>query len=1003
MKTLKVNVLPLTFLNIRSLNRKIDHFGYQGIQKITQGKSYTVNFSNPPKEKDIKKILEILSDPIDEIAISSNKNDRYQEDYDFLLEVKLKAGVTDNRARVTQEIIEYDIDQKVKVSTSDLYIIKGDLSKEMLSKIGTKVLSNPSLNNINIYLKENERDIFNQENLIIPEVNLPKRDFKYIDINIPADELKEFSDKSIWALSIDELDQIKNHYNNEEVKSRRLKLGLKEKPTDVEMEIIAQTWSEHCKHKIFSSNITYSEKNHNFKKIEPKKIDGLFKNYIKNATYEVIKKFDIDWCISLFHDNAGIVRYDKNVDYCIKVETHNSPSAIDPYGGALTGILGVNRDILGCGVGAKPIANTNVLCFSPMSITDENLKKVPKKILHPKAILEGVHKGIEDGGNKSGIPTVNGAFNFHPGYVGKPLVYCGTIGALPQKIKGHNTFEKHQAPKDYIVVVGGDVGHDGIHGATFSSVELNENSPATAVQIGDPFMQKKVTDFLIVARDQMLYSGITDNGAGGLSSSIGEMAVLSDGATINLDKVPTKYPNLSPYEIIISESQERMSFSVPKDKLDAFLNLAKSFSVKASIIGNFTDTGMFEIKSNDKIVGLLPLNFLHESLIPMELNAVWEGPKKEILPFELEKNLSDSLKEKIIQTISSDNIRSKENLIRQYDHEVKAQTVLKPFLVNKASGPSDAGIIYPKNEGCEKNRGIVISSGIYPSWSHIDTYYMAQMATDEAIRNIVASGGDPNKTAITDNFCWPDPIKSLNCPDGEHKLAQLVRACEGLKDIILEYGTPLVSGKDSMKNDMIGENFYKEKVKVSVPPTLLITGMSDIKNIENKLTTNFKNHGDIIYLLGKSSYDEIHASEYTRISNIDTLSLPKFHLKENKNLYERIYSSSSKNILNSCHDISEGGTITSIFESALTNYLGVQICVEKCLKDGEKLEAFLFNETPGTFIVSVSPEKKNEFEKFFEGIDKREVGKVTTSECIEISNNEVLSLKELEEAWKRKI
>jgi phosphoribosylformylglycinamidine synthase subunit PurSL len=372
-----------------------------------------------------------------------------------------------------------------------------------------------------------------------PSAGLPQV-LTYAIQNLSESELAELSKKQHWALSAEEMRVIQDHFRQ-----------LGRAPTDVEMEILAQTWSEHCKHKIFRAHIDYQDLQD---PTQNQKIKGLFKTFIQTPTENLKKKKD--WLVSVFSDNAGIVRFHDDVDVCIKVETHNSPSALDPYGGALTGILGVNRDILGTGLGAKPIANSNVLCFG----NPHQLEAVPKGLFHPREVMKGVHHGIQDGGNKSGIPTVNGAMIFDESFSGKPLVYCGTVGVMPRLVTGRPSHIKGQKPKDRIVVVGGSVGLDGIHGATSSSLGLDASTPVGMVQIGDPLTQKRVLDFILKARDLGLYSSITDNGAGGISSSIGEMAAETGGAKIDLARVPLKYPNLQPWQIMVSESQERMTY-----------------------------------------------------------------------------------------------------------------------------------------------------------------------------------------------------------------------------------------------------------------------------------------------------------------------------------------------------------------------------------------------------------------------------------------------------------
>lgn len=471
----------------------------------------------------------------------------------------------------------------------------------------------------------------------------------------------------------------------------------------------------------------------------------------------------------MFKDNAGVIAFTPEYDACIKVETHNSPSALDPYGGALTGIVGVNRDPMGTGLGAELICNTDVFCFaSPFH--DEAL---PPRLLHPRRVFEGVREGVEHGGNKSGIPTVNGSIVFDERYLGKPLVYCGTIGLIPAEVpasksstdgKPRKGYEKKAQVGDIIVMTGGRIGKDGIHGATFSSEELHEGSPATAVQIGDPITQRKMYDFIMRARDLGLYNAITDNGAGGLSSSIGEMAEDTNGCRIDLARAPLKYDGLRPWEILLSEAQERMTLAVPPAALDEFLALAKRMDVEATPLGEFTDDGVFHVTYNGKLVTHLDMEFMHDGVPQYQLNAVWEAP---VHPDSRIEDGGVDQAELLKAMLGRLNICSKEYLIRQYDHEVKGGSVVKPLTGVKRDGPSDAGVIRPI---LESEAGLVISHGICPKYSDYDAYWMMANAMDEGIRNAVAVGADPDRMAGVDNFCWCDPVQSEKTPDGEYKL-----------------------------------------------------------------------------------------------------------------------------------------------------------------------------------------------------------------------------------------
>ena len=653
-------------------------------------------------------------------------------------------------------------------------------------------------------------------------------------------------------------------------------------------------------------------------------------------------------------------------------------------------------------MGAMPVANTDVFCFAdPKWPLKGHEEKMPDGLLKPMRLLEGVHKGIEDGGNKSGIPTVNGAIFFNESYAGKPLVYCGTVGVMPQKLNdGRDAFEKYVKTGDKIFVVGGAVGADGIHGATMSSLELDENSPSTAVQIGDPLTQRRVTDFLIEAREQCLYSGLTDNGAGGISSSIGEMATMTNGAEIELSNCPLKYPGLLPYEIMISESQERMSFAVPASKADAFSALAEQYNVSAVCLGEFNDSGYLKVTYKNNPVTLLDLEFLHESLPSMKLEAKWDGPVmyESWLGEETRSQFSDQLEHEEIlkKLLASPNVASKESWVRQYDHEVKGATHIKPFTGKSQSGVNDSGVIWLKPHGGEDTNAISIACGMAQRISPWDPYLMAKYAVDEAMRNVVANGGDPDTCCMLDNFCWPDPVKSEGNPDGDIKLAQLVKTCEGLYDITVAYGAPLVSGKDSMKNDFKGKNKKGDPLRISILPTLLITAMAKA-DINCTVSSEFKNEGDQIYVVGPDKLS-FSGSEFADIWKMTDISAPApVDEKLNMTVFRKIHSAIKTGLLKSCHDVSDGGLMTAVAESCFGNDLGVELDMNTSLLN-------LYGEGTGRFIVSISSNEVEKFEEHMQGIPFERVGSVVFHPQFKLVNNgELLTsikVSDLKSAWK---
>jgi len=890
--------------------------------------------------------------------------------FDWLIEVGFRPGVTDNVGKTAREAIELLLNKKgvANVYTSRQYLLKGDIDRTTADRIASGLLANELIQRYEIISGKE----WNPEQGVQPYVPLvtikDNPSTEKIELDLSDEELQEISDSRVLALTVDEMKVIRDHIHNETVLNERLKVGLNEEITDVELECLAQTWSEHCKHKIFNSIIDYEDENGGHSTT-----DSLYSSCIKRATKEIREDLgEDDWCISVFVDNAGIIRFNDDYNLVFKVETHNSPSALDPYGGALTGIVGVNRDPFGTGKGSKLIFNTDVFCFASPFYE----KPLPRRILHPRRIYEGVREGVEHGGNKSGIPTVNGCLVFDERYLGKPLVYCGTGGIMPSRILGQPTHSKEIAPGDIIIMTGGRIGKDGIHGATFSSEELHEDSPVTAVQIGDPITQKKMTDFLLIARDKNLYRAITDNGAGGLSSSVGEMATLCGGCEIDLKKAPLKYAGLKPWEILISEAQERMSLAVPPEDCEAFLDLAEKMNVEATILGTFTNSGKFHVCYGDYTVAYLDMEFLHDGLPRMRLNAKWTPPQHEEPEFPEPDNMGCALKD----MLSRLNICSKESVVRQYDHEVQGGSVVKPMIGVANDGPGDAAVIRPILDSFE---GVVVANGICPRYSDIDTYHMAACAIDEAVRNTIAVGGSLDRLAGIDNFCWCDPVESEKTPDGQYKLAQLVRANRALYDYTKAYGVPCISGKDSMKNDyIIGET------KISIPPTLLFSTMGKIEDVRKAVTMDAKKPGDLVYVLGETR-EELGGSEWFALNGFTGNNVPKVNAVKAKKLYNALTGAINRGFVASCHDCSDGGLGIALAEVAFAGGLGMGIDLSHVPREGiERDDYLLFSESQSRFVITISPESKKEFEDIMAGNTIACAGKITSENAFRISGTD---------------
>jgi phosphoribosylformylglycinamidine synthase len=912
--------------------------------------------------------------------------------FDWIIEVGFRPGVTDNEGRTARETLRTvlgDRNLNVAVYTSTQYLISGNLTRPQVEHIAKDLLANELIQRFQIADKAQWAANPGFPARTAAVTGAASSTVEIIDLSVMDDEtLMRLSRENTLALSLEEMRCIKDYYALPEVVAHRKAKGLPAAPTDAELECLAQTWSEHCKHKIFSSRISYENRENG----TTAEINSLYKTFIQGSTKQLRERMGKDdFCLSVFKDNAGVIRFSDDMNVCIKVETHNSPSALDPYGGALTGIVGVNRDPMGTGMGANLLCNTNVFCFASPFHEGE----LPPRLLHPRRVFEGVREGVEHGGNKSGIPTVNGAIVFHERFLGKPLVFCGTVGTMPATVAGHPSHEKKALPGDRIVMAGGRIGKDGIHGATFSSEELHEGSPATAVQIGDPITQRRMYDFLMRARNLGLYNAITDNGAGGLSSSVGEMAQDCGGCDMDLAKAPLKYDGLRPWEILVSEAQERMTLAVPPAKLQAFMDLAREMNVEATDLGSFTDSGYLHVRYGDKIVTDLDMAFLHDGTPQMRLKAVWERPQTCCCGETPEPKVADHgafLRDMLGRL----NICSREYVIRQYDHEVQGGSVIKPLVGAKNDGPADAAVVRPQ---LGSDKALVIANGICPKLSDLDTYWMMACAIDEGVRNAVATGADIRHMAGVDNFCWCDPVQSEKTPDGEYKLAQLVRANQALAHYCLAYGVPCVSGKDSMKNDYTGGG-----TKISIPPTVLFSVMGVVDDCTKTMTSDFKRPGETVYVLGLTK-NELGGSEYADHLGVCG-AVPQVDAVSARTRYERMHQAITSGLLTAAHDISDGGLAVAVAEMALAGRIGADIDIDKVpALDCPLPEQRLYSESASRFVVTVADNNRAAFETLFAGDFMAAVGQTTPDGKLTLrAGNATLTSSAVEElamAWKK--
>ncbi|ABS54990.1 Phosphoribosylformylglycinamidine synthase [Methanoregula boonei 6A8] len=859
--------------------------------------------------------------------------------FDYAIEIGFLPGVTDNVGTTARQMVEdylgITFGEGEMVSFSSLYLVRGRLSPEALAQLPA-TLANPLINRVSTKTRQEYGETGMDR--IIPEVRLHEIPAAgIVDLSLPDEDLLRLGKEGIsdpqtgqrrgpLALDLAQLHAIRNYFDR-----------AGRKPTDVEIESLAQTWSEHCKHTIFASAMDDDV---------PK---GLYKSFIQAATNEIrAEKGDRDICVTVFTDNSGAIVFDDEYLVTHKVETHNSPSALDPFGGALTGIVGVNRDTIGFGLGAKPCINVYGFCVGDPASEPALYRGRDRKnpIISPRQILDGVVRGVGVGGNCSGIPTPQGFCWFDNRYAGKPLVFAGTVGVMPREHNGQNLFEKKAEPGDLIVMMGGRVGKDGIHGATFSSEALDPNSPVTAVQIGDPITQKKFSDVLVKeARDLGLYRSITDNGAGGLSCSVAEMAKECNGCHVELDRVPLKYPGMAPWEIWISESQERMTLAVSPEKSAELIDLCARRGVEATLIGKFTGTGRCVVEYGGKTVMDIELAFLHDGL-PKKHLVTRQAPVAEPAVGPLPP-CPDQLGDTLAAMIGRRNICSTEFVTIQYDHTVQGGHVLGP-VQGKGRVQSVATLtkVVPGSK-----RAVGLSQALFPSYAELDPYRMAGAAIDLAIRGLVATGISPESIALLDNFCW--------CSSDEpERLWQLKEAARGCYDYAKAFGTPFISGKDSMFNDFSGYDAENNRVKISVPPTLLISSIGIHSDVTKAVSLDAKISGDLVYVIGTTE-EELAGSEYFAFLGAGGSTVPCLDAAAARVRYLRLSDAIAHELVSSAYPVGHGGIGVALAKVAIAGRLGMDITLPGALRP----DIFLFSETLGRFVVTVAPDHKRAFEQ----------------------------------------
>ncbi len=929
-----------------------------GIYGVTNILSFDLFFIEGAfTEKEIRQVSDLLYDPVTQKIEHSTFGDASgggaQPTGDTqIIDVALRPGVTDPVAEQVLRAARMTGVRGIRAAaTGQRFLVSGtQLNETAYQTLAARLFSNPVVQHYTL----------GEMVYTFPEPTAANGTVELLLLReMQPEELTALSADRRAALDLNEMLAIQAYCRQE-----------KRDLTDIEFEMIAQTWSEHCVHKTFKAQIDVRQEG------EPAHIENLFNETIRAATRSVAAP----WVRSAFVDNAGVIDFDEQFELSFKVETHNHPSAIEPFGGANTGIGGVIRDVVG--VSAKPIASTDVLCFGPQ---DTHFLELPEGVLHPKRIFSGVVAGIQDYGNKIGIPTVSGGVWYDPGYIANPLVYCGCLGIAPKGLH-----PRKPLPGDHIIVLGGRTGRDGLRGATFSSMAMDAQTGEVAgasVQIGAPVVEKGLIDVIMLARDRRLYHAITDCGAGGLSSAVGEMSS-ELGALVQLDAIPLKYAGLAPWEVWLSEAQERMVLAVPSGALTGLQTLCTCYDVEMTDIGRFTDSGRLEVRNGDAVVLNLDNHFLHNGLPQRRLSACIHPPEiSSGVQGEITPNQS-SFGELLLRLLAHPNIASKSEVIRLYDHEVQGGSVIKPLVGELHEGPSDAVVIRPlmtHGEHCA-----VLSAGFNPEYGKLDAYQMALNVIDEAVRNALAVGADPERIALLDNFCWGDPRR-------EETLGQLVEAARGCHDGAVYFGAPFISGKDSFNNEYLGADGQRH----AIPPSLLISAVTVMESWKYAVSMDLKRPGSLIYLVGEmqpvfggSHYNLVCEKKERQTQD----GIPSLHPATRYN-YACLHEAIKEKLVLTCHDLSEGGLAVAAAEMCIGGRLGLFLDLGK-----RQALRWLFGETTGCLLVEVAEEDRLNFEENMIGASTHLLGRVTAARKLVIRKGDrtllAQSLSELCKAWK---
>ena len=708
------------------------------------------------------------------------------------------------------------------------------------------------------------------------------------------ENLSEIASKLGLGLLPDEMEKVKSYFESE-----------KRKPTDVELQAIDQAWSEHCCYK-------------SSKPVLEETVFGL------KSSKKVIARED-----------AGIMEFDDKHYYAVGLESHNHPSALDPYGGSATGIGGILRDVV-C-MGAQPIALIDPLFFGNLDTPREALAEGVK---HPRYLMGGVVAGIRDYGNRVGIPTVAGQVAFHPKYTGNPLVNVGCVGIVEKELMIHS---KAGDVGDIYILAGGRTGRDGIHGVTFASRDLDAGSDDDlgAVQLGDPITKEPLMHLCLELNEMGILTGMKDLGGGGLSCVVGELALDGGfGARVDLEKVHLKVENMPPWEIWVSESQERMMFTVTPKNVEKVLERCKAWDVEAVTIGEV-------IAEKRNIV-----NYNGVEILNLDLDFTTGGPVYK-RPYNLPDydvgeavklpSYPENIEEKIIEVIRQPEVASKDWVIRQYDHEVRGKTVLKPIQgpIGKEV-PGDSSVIKPVDNSW---KGLALTSDINPYLMEANPYHGTMSAVEEVCRNLASVGARID--SLADCLCFGNPQR----PD---IMGQFKASCEALRDAATSIDVPYVSGNVSL---------YNETADGAIPPTPVLMGIGLVDDIRKCVTSDMKKEGTI-WIVGRTK-EEMGASLYYRTLGIECKNVPTTDFSSFIPRMEQLIQAIENGEVVACHDISNGGLALTIIEMAMSG-TGAEINLNSDLRD----DIELFSESNGRWVVQVAPGFESKFEKRFDFAEK---------------------------------